>query len=105
VLSFRVKSDAGRSTVANLNARIRSWWVMCVIFGLAMVSGPRLSLGLFALTSFFALREFLTLTPTRRSDHLALFGAFFLLLPLQYYFVAIKWYVPTRLTASSSRAQ
>lgn len=92
VLSFTVKSEAGRGTVANLNARIRSWWVMCLIFGLAMVSGPRLSLALFALTSFFALREFLTLTPTRRSDHLALFGAFFLLLPLQYYFVAIKWY-------------
>ncbi|MEY4511731.1 MAG: hypothetical protein RLZZ450_3853 [Pseudomonadota bacterium] len=92
LLGLTVRSEGGRNTVANLNARIRSWWVMCLIFGLAMVGGNWLSLGLFALTSFFALREFLTLTQTRRSDHLALFGAFFLLLPLQYYFVAIKWY-------------
>lgn len=92
LLGCTVKSQGGRNTVANLNARIRSWWVMCLIFALAMVGGPELSLGLFALTSFFALREFLTVTPTLRSDHFALFGAFFLLLPLQYYFVSIQWY-------------
>lgn len=92
VLRARVRSDAGRATVANLNARIRSWWIMCAVFGVATVGGPLLSLALFAATSFFALREFLTITPTRRADHIVLFGAFFALLPLQYYFIAIKWY-------------
>jgi len=92
VLRARVRSEAGRATVANLNARIRSWWIMCVVFGVATMGGPLLSLALFALTSFFALREFLTITPTRRADHIVLFGAFFALLPLQYYFIAIKWY-------------
>jgi phosphatidate cytidylyltransferase len=39
-----------------------------------------------------ALREFLTLTPTRRSDHIALFASFFVILPAQYYLIATSWY-------------
>jgi phosphatidate cytidylyltransferase len=38
------------------------------------------------------LREFVTLTPTRRGDHWALLAAFFVVLPLQYYLVWIDWY-------------
>jgi phosphatidate cytidylyltransferase len=37
--------------------------------------------------SFFALREFLTLSPTRRGDHRSLVLAFFVVLPLQYWLV------------------
>ena len=47
---------------------------------------------LFALASLAALREFITLTPTRRGDHMALAVAFFVVLPLQYYLVWIDWY-------------
>jgi len=47
---------------------------------------------LFALASFFALREFITLTPTRRGDHVALAVSFFLVLPEQYVLVAMGWY-------------
>jgi len=57
-----------------------------------MATGGIGSVVLFALTSFVALREFVTLTPTRRGDHRSLFWAFFVILPLQYYLVAIKWY-------------
>jgi phosphatidate cytidylyltransferase len=78
--------------VANLNARIRAWWVMCIIFAVAVVSGRIGSVVLFGLISFVALREFITMSPTRRGDHRTLFWAFFLILPLQYYFVAVGWY-------------
>jgi phosphatidate cytidylyltransferase len=47
---------------------------------------------LFTLASLAALREFITLTPTRRGDHMALAVAFFVVLPLQYYLVWIDWY-------------
>jgi phosphatidate cytidylyltransferase len=47
---------------------------------------------LFAMLSFFALREFITLTPTRPADHSALFWVFFIITPLQYYLVATAWY-------------
>ena len=92
LLSLRVTSDKGKVTVQNLNARIRAWWMMVAVFGLAMATGGIGSIVLFALTSFLALREFITLTPTKLGDHRTLFWVFFIILPLQYYLVAIKWY-------------
>jgi phosphatidate cytidylyltransferase len=92
VLSWRTTSDQNRATVQNLNARIRAWWMMVAIFGLAMATGGIGSVVLFGLTSFMALREFITLTPTRYGDHRSLFWVFFAILPLQYYLITIKWY-------------
>jgi phosphatidate cytidylyltransferase len=92
LLSLRVTGDKGRVTVQNLNARIRAWWMMVAVFGLAMATGGIGSIVLFALTSFLALREFITLTPTRLGDHRTLFWVFFIILPLQYYLIGIKWY-------------
>jgi phosphatidate cytidylyltransferase len=92
LLSLRATTDEGKVTVRNLNARIRAWWMMVAVFGLAMATGGIGSIVLFALTSFLALREFITLTPTRSGDHRSLFWIFFIILPLQYYLIAIKWY-------------
>ena len=91
-LSLRVTNEAGRATVQNLNARIRAWWMMVAVFGLAMATGGIGSVVLFGFTSFMALREFITLTPTRPGDHRSLFWVFFVILPFQYYLIAIKWY-------------
>jgi phosphatidate cytidylyltransferase len=80
------------STIDNLNARIKAWWVMVLVIGLAFVFGRPGVILLFALISFFALREFLTLTYTRSADYLALAAAFFVVLPLQYVLVYAGWY-------------
>ena len=45
---------------------------------------------LFGLISFWALREFITLTPTRLGDHRTLFWVFFLFTPLQYVLVGMR---------------
>jgi phosphatidate cytidylyltransferase len=92
VLSRRVASDTGRATIANLNARIRAWWVMIAVFAGAVVLGRDVTIGLFGLISFLALREFMTLTPTRPGDHRTLFLAFFVVVPLQYWLISIDWY-------------
>jgi phosphatidate cytidylyltransferase len=91
IMKHRI-SEAARATVENLNARIRAWWLMVIIFGIALLTGGVGSLVLFGFTSFWALREFITLTPTRLGDHRALFWAFFIITPLQYYFISINWY-------------
>jgi phosphatidate cytidylyltransferase len=80
------------STIDNLNARIKAWWVMVLVIGLAFVFGRPGVIVLFTLISFFALREFLTLTYTRSADYLALAAAFFVVLPLQYVLVYAGWY-------------
>ncbi len=91
ILSRSVKSENGRETVRNLNERIRAWWVMVVIFGIAFTFGEIVTLVLFALTSFYCLREFISLTPTRAEDNPPLVFAFYVFLPLQYYWIGIEW--------------
>lgn len=91
-LERRATDEAKRRTLANMNARTRAWWVMSAIFALSIAVGRVGSVVLFATTSLLALREFVTLTPTRRGDHRALFQAFFVVLPLQYWLVATQWY-------------
>ena len=92
VLSRKVKSPAAQATVQNLNARTRAWWIMVFVFGLALATGGVGSLVLFGFTSFWALREFITLTPTRHGDHRTLFWVFFVITPIHYYLLAIGWY-------------
>jgi phosphatidate cytidylyltransferase len=92
VLRRAAKSDAARATIDNLNARTRAWWKMCAIFALTLLIGRVGSLVLFGLLSLLALREYITLVPTRRGDHRTLLWSFFIITPLQYYLVGIKWY-------------
>lgn len=92
VLARRSNSAKQQSVIANLNARTNAWWVMLVILGAAALMGEQAIIVLFGLISFFALREFVTLTPTKAGDRLALFLAFFILIPAQYYLLSDKWY-------------
>jgi phosphatidate cytidylyltransferase len=92
VLARRVTSDSGRTTVANLNARIRSWWIMAAVFGTTLVLGSTFTTVLFGCLSFLAMREFITLNRTERADHEVLFWAFFVIIPLHYFLVGIRWY-------------
>ena len=87
-----IKLRVRNAVVDNLNARIRAWWTMSAVFAVSLATGGIGSVILFAILSFFALREFITLTPTRPADHSALFWVFFIITPLQYYLVAVKWY-------------
>ncbi|PYU63818.1 MAG: phosphatidate cytidylyltransferase [Acidobacteria bacterium] len=92
VLKQTAKNDAAHATINNLNARTRAWWKMCAIFALTLLIGRIGSLVLFGLLSLLALREYITLIPTRRGDHRTLVWSFFVITPLQYYLIAIRWY-------------
>lgn len=80
------------SVINNLLSRIKAWWIMCAVFAIAMLSGGLGSIILFGLVSFLALREFITIIPTKRADHRALFWLFFIIVPLQYYLIHVEWY-------------
>lgn len=92
VLQWRLSPDGSNAAIENLNDRIRAWWVMVALMGLALIGGRTGVTLLFAFCSFAALREFVTLTNTRRADHWALAAAFFIVLPAQYYLIWIGWY-------------
>src|SRR5690606_31364521 len=73
LIGWALQARKGRTeVVANLNARVRAWWGMVAVLAVCFWLGPVANLVVFAFISFFALREFITLTPTRPGDHLPL---------------------------------
>lgn len=67
--------------------KLRVWWIMTAILVIGFLLHFIGTVLLFGLVSFWALREFITMTPTRRADHRTLFWVFFIFLPLQYLLV------------------
>lgn len=82
--------NAGKD-YAELRLRVKSWWLMVAIFAFAIAVNTATSVVFFAFLSFLALKEFLSLIPTRRADRRVLFWAY-LAIPLQYYWVGTAWY-------------
>jgi phosphatidate cytidylyltransferase len=71
--------------------RIRSWWLIVSIFTLVIIMSRNISVAFFAFVSFLALKEYLSIVPTRRADRRVLFWSY-LSIPVQYYWVAQAWY-------------
>ncbi len=92
VLKYRIAGGRPHGVIDNLNARIKAWWVMAVLVGAALWVGKGGVVVLFGFISFQSLREFISLTHTRRGDHRALLWSFLFFLPLQYYLIATDWY-------------
>ena len=88
--SLRSGQDDADPRHVQLLSDLRALWVGTVVFWVAWVSGPLGATLAFGLVSFFALREFITLAHTRRSDHRSLILAFFVVLPLQYLLVGTR---------------
>jgi phosphatidate cytidylyltransferase len=86
------KGDALPATLGNLNSRIKAWWIMIAAISIAFLFGKGGVILLFAFVSFAALREYVTLTHTRRGDHWILLGMFLVIIPVQYYLLWIEWY-------------
>lgn len=76
---------------SELRSRVKSWWWMVAIFSFAITLSTTTAVVFFGLLSFLALKEFLSLIPTRRADRRVLFWAY-LAIPLQYYWVGTAWY-------------
>jgi len=74
-----------------LRLRIQSWWWMVVVLFLCLAVSNTAAIVLFALVSFLALKEFLSIVPTRQTDRRVIFWAY-LAIPIQYYWVASAWY-------------
>lgn len=94
IASVAIRVLESRSPQKNwleLKLRIRTWWWIVACFSLTLLGNVPLALVVFALISFLALKEYLTLCATRTADHVVLFWAY-LSIPLQYYWLGIHWY-------------
>lgn len=77
--------------LAEVQARINSWWVMAALFFVAILFSRRVAIVFWGLVCFWALREFFSLVPGRLIDRTAIFLAY-LAIPVQLYWIDIGWY-------------
>lgn len=91
-LRHRYAKDGPMPVIEAFHARVYSWWGMVFMLAIAFAFGRAGVVALFAMLSFAALREFLTLTHKTRADHWALLISFFVILPVQYWLIYIEWY-------------
>jgi phosphatidate cytidylyltransferase len=89
VYVMRRKDTSGQ--LKELSDRVKSWWLMSSIFAIAMVTSPFVSIIFFALLSFLAFKEYVSIIPLRRADRRVLFWAY-LCIPIQYFFVSQQLY-------------
>lgn len=92
ILKRRTDTSLNPEVVRSFHLRIRAWWFMCAILAATFLINRQATVVLFGLLSFWALREFITLTPTRPGDHRPLFWVFFIFTPLQYALVWLELY-------------
>lgn len=77
--------------LGEVRLRVRTWWLMAAVFTLAIAASRNVSLVFFGLVSFLALREYLSLIPTRPADRGVVLWAY-LAIPVQYFWVFDEWY-------------
>jgi phosphatidate cytidylyltransferase len=94
LMTFRTRGDARdeswHEALRDFRALLGTSWFMVVVFWIGWAAGEVVATVLFALIAFLALREFITLSPTRRGDHRSLVLAFFVVLPIQFWLAATR---------------
>jgi phosphatidate cytidylyltransferase len=78
--------------VRSFRRRVSGNLTMCLVLALALLVDKVYTVVFFGLVSFWALREFITMTPTRRADHRTLFAVLCVMTPLQYVLVGFNGY-------------
>lgn len=74
-----------------LKQRVKSWWAITLLFSTSLILSPGIAVIFFGFVSFLALKEYLSLIPTRRADRRVLFWAYLAII-LQYYWIYSRWY-------------
>ena len=92
VMSLRDDNDDDLRTerIREYSSLLRTTWGMVTVFWIGWALGETAATVLFALVAFLALREFITLSPTRQGDHRSLVLAFFIVLPVQFALVITR---------------
>lgn len=91
IIVATLKQKHPSNDYTELALRVRSWWVMVTLLAIAITLRGGWALAFFAFISFLALKEYLSMVPTRRADRRVL-GWCYLSIPLQYLWVWQDWY-------------
>jgi phosphatidate cytidylyltransferase len=87
IIRRRPESGINPAILETFHRRVHAWWILFATLAAAFLLGQVATIVLFGLISFWAVREFITITPTRPGDHLPLFVVSFFVPPLQFFLV------------------
>ena len=91
LIQFFLAKKNPQQDYTELRQRITSWWWMIGLLFAFLSIGRNAAIAFFGFVSFLALKEFLSIVPTRQADRRVVFWAY-LSIPVQYYWVATGWY-------------
>jgi len=91
IVSFLLTKFIPEKNFKEINDRIKSWWIMAIIFTVAILINHNVSLIFLAFLCFLAFKEYLSLIPTNRAHRKILFWAY-LAIPIQFFWIYIGWY-------------
>lgn len=86
------EDDLRTQRITEFKGLLKTSWGMVTVFWIGWALGETVATVLFGLVAFFALREFITLSPTRQGDHRSLVLAFFVVLPVQFALVIMRYF-------------
>ena len=81
-----------RKEMANFKLRLKSFWLIVILFTVTFAVNKGFAFFFLALICYLALKEFISLIPTRRADRRVLLWAY-LAIPIQFYLIYIHWIV------------
>jgi phosphatidate cytidylyltransferase len=90
VIFILSKTQPGKN-FSELQARMKSWWIMAAMFIAATIFNTKISYVAIGFLSFIAFRELYSLLNFRDADRRAIFWAY-ISIPVQYYLAYIGWY-------------
>ena len=76
-------------SLPKIGSRIAFLWVVLIVFLLAILYSPKVLILYIWFIAFLALKEFFSMTPTRRADRRVLFWAY-LSLPIQFILILLE---------------
>jgi phosphatidate cytidylyltransferase len=91
VITFTLKALRPQRDYTELVLRIRTWWIIVTLVTLALGINTFISILCLAAVSYLALKEYVSLVPVEGA-HQRLLKWLYISIPLQYAFVAGKWY-------------
>ncbi len=75
MLKLFCRKESMQSFAGNFLQRLKSFWMVIVLFTVALVGTKVTAFALITLISFLALKEFLSLAPKRDTDRITIFFA------------------------------
>ncbi|MCR8847314.1 phosphatidate cytidylyltransferase [Rossellomorea sp. SC111] len=91
VLFLQIKRNQMEKDFSGISLRVKTWWGMFLVFCMATLFNPIISMVSLMVLCFFSLKEYFSMMKTRKADRRIFLWAY-VSIPIQFYWIFIGWY-------------